>query len=91
MIRRLITAPLITGLLITTLYVSGCSMVSGHRKPDGTIVVTSWRFLWKSEAIVFSLASPTNFSAQLSIGKSVTDAQAVGAVTEGVVRALTRP
>jgi hypothetical protein len=78
----------------------GCSMVSGTRKPDGELVVTSWRMLWKSEAVDFSITeiqpSPlaprpsTPFTARLVIGKSSSDDAAVGAVTEGAVKGATR-
>lgn len=61
-------------------------MVSGSRKTDGTLIVTSWRLLWKSEAICFS-AGDTNFNATLRIGKSSTDDEAVAAVTEAAVKA----
>ena len=69
------------------LLLCGCSMVSGTRHADGRLVVTSWRFLWKSEAIRFT-AHDTNFVAVLSIGKSASDDASVAAVTEGITRAV---
>ena len=61
-------------------------MISGTRHADGRLVVTSWRLLWKSEAISFSTGD-TNFSACLRIGKSATDDEAVAAVTAAAVQA----
>ena len=69
-----------------------CSAVTGQRKPDGTIIVTQWRLLWKSEAVnVVANYAATNFNLQVSVGKSASDDASVGAVTEGAVRAITRP
>lgn len=65
---------------------TGCSMVSGSR---GDIRITSWRFLWKSEAIRFSVVD-SNLVATLSVGKSATDEQSVNAVTEAVVAGLVK-
>lgn len=72
--------------LLCLFVATGCSMVSGTRHADGRLVVTSWRLLWKSEAIHFS-AGDTNFSATLSIGRSAVDEAAVAAVTEAAVKA----
>jgi len=69
------------------LSVCGCCVTAGT---DGTIKVFSARFLWKSEDVAFAVRG-TNINAKLTLGKSVTDADAVGAVTEGAVKALTRP
>lgn len=71
-------------LLLNT---SGCSMISGTRHPDGRLVVTTWRLLWKSEAIRFTTNDATNFAVTLAIGKSNTDDEAVAAVTEAAVKA----
>jgi hypothetical protein len=76
-------------VLALCLLASGCSMVSGTRHDDGRMVVTSWRLLWKSEAISFT-ARDTNFSATLRIGKSAVDEQSVNAVTEAVVAGLVK-
>lgn len=64
-------------------------MVSGTRHTDGRLVVTSWRFLWKSEAISFT-AGDTNFNATLRIGKSATDAESTAAVTQAIVTGLVK-
>lgn len=71
-------------LCVFALILTGCSMVSGTRRADGTLMVTSWRLLWKSEAIRFSVVS-TNFSSTLEIGSSTTDAAAVESVVKGAV------
>jgi hypothetical protein len=74
-------------ILFIGVLISGCCVTAGT---DGNIRVISCRLLWKSEDISFSVRS-TNLNARLSIGKTTTDANAVGAVTEGAVKALTRP
>lgn len=76
---------------------TGCSVTRGHRAPDGSLTVTNYRLLWSSEAVDFSVKQPavTNlqpaFNAQLKIGKSATDDEAVAAVVAGVVKGITRP
>lgn len=80
-------------LLSLAALLTGCSMVSGARHPDGRLVVTSWRFLWKSEAIRFTASDMIGTNNQplhvtLSIGKSATDSESVGAVTEGITKAV---
>jgi len=65
----------------------GCCVTAGT---DGTIKVISCRLLWKSEDVAFAVRG-TNINARLTLGKSITDADAVGSVTEGAVKALTRP
>lgn len=62
-------------------------MVSGTRHADGRLVVTSWRCLWKSEAIKFSIAESNQLTATLSVGKSSTDDEAVAAITAAAVSA----
>lgn len=84
---RLIHSTLFLLCLLCLFAATGCSMVSGTRHADGRLVVTSWRFLWKSEAIRFT-ARDTNFVAVLSIGKSASDEASVAAVTEGITRAV---
>lgn len=66
-----------------------CSMVSGKRRTDGSLVVTSWRLLWKSEAIEFS-AGDTNFSATLRVGKSRSDEEAIKLAAEAAARAAVK-
>lgn len=74
------------------LFIAGCSVVTGQRTPDGTITVTSWRCLWKTEAVTVSAAyAATNFNIHLSVGKSQTDSAAVAAVASGAVKGLTHP
>lgn len=67
---------------------TGCSVTRGTRTPDGSLTVSNWRFLWRSEAVRFETNS-TNFNARLVIGKSASDDAAVGAVVEGVVKGVT--
>ena len=74
-------------LCALVVFLTGCCVTAGT---DGNIKVISCRFLWKSEDVSFSVRS-TNINARLTLGKSNTDADAVGAVTEGAVKALTRP
>lgn len=75
----------------------GCSVTRGTREPDGTLTVVNYRLLWSSEAVDFSVKQPATgnsqpaFNAQLKIGKSATDDEAVAAVVEGVVKGITRP
>lgn len=64
-------------------------MVSGTRHADGRLVVTSWRLLWKSEAIRFT-AHDTNFVAVLTIGKSGTDTEATAAVAQAIVTGIVK-
>lgn len=86
-VRGMFVRGIIPLTIIPLTLLCGCSMVSGTRHTDGRLVVTSWRLLWKSEAIRFS-AGDTNFSATLSIGKSATDAEATAAVTQAVVTGI---
>jgi hypothetical protein len=67
----------------------GCSVTRGKRLPDGTLTVSNWRLLWKSEAVRFETNS-TNFTARLVIGKSTSDEASVGAVAEGVATGVTK-
>lgn len=76
--------------LIWVLLAAGCSSVTGTRKPDGTLTVTSFRALWKSEAIAFSLKDTNGFTATLTIARSGTDEQSVKAAVEGAVSAIIR-
>lgn len=71
---------------ILVILTTGCSMVSGQR---GDIRVTSWRFLWKSEAIRFSVVD-SNLVATLSVGQSASDEASVNAVTEAVVAGVVK-
>jgi hypothetical protein len=76
---------------------SGCSVVAGKRTPDGTLTVSSFRCLWRSEAVVFTASvadtnlQPATCNVELKLGTSATDSAAVGAVTAGAVKGLTRP
>lgn len=69
---------------------SGCSVVTGKRAPDGTITVSSYRCLWRSEAVRVQ-TSYADFALGLSVGRTETDSAAVGAVSAGAVKGLTRP
>lgn len=64
-------------------------MVSGTRHADGRLVVTSWRCMWKSEAIKFSVAD-SNLVATLTLGKSATDEKSVNAFTEAIVAGMVK-
>lgn len=67
---------------------AGCSAISGTRKPDGTLTITSHRLLWSSEAIDFSVADTNQFKAGLKVKKSNVDAEALSAIAEGVAKGL---
>lgn len=58
-------------------------MISGSR---GDIRITSWRFLWKSEAIVFSVVD-SNLVASLAVGKSRSDEESIALATQAAVAA----
>lgn len=73
--------------LLCLFVATGCSVTRGTRQPDGTLVVTNYRLLWKSEAVSFTTNS-TNFNARLTLGKSTSDDAAVGAVVEGVTTGI---
>lgn len=83
-------------LLVGLLCCCGCSMISGTRKPDGTMRITSWRALWKSELITFryieippgaSWSSTNGWDVEITIGKSSTDKEALAAVADAAVKA----
>lgn len=81
---------LLCGFLSLGFILAGCSVTRGTRTPDGTLTVSNYRALWTTEAVNFSLAA-SNLTVTLRIGASATDSESVGAVTEGVVKGLTRP
>jgi hypothetical protein len=64
-------------------------MVSGKRRPDGTLTVTSWRALWKSEAVAFTAAGE-DFSTTLAIGKSRSDEESLKLAAEAAVKAAVK-
>lgn len=84
-------------VLLVSLILTGCSVTRGTRSPDGTLTVVNYRLLWSSEAVDFSVKQPAAsnsqpaFTAQLKIGKSATDDEAVAAITAGVVKGIIRP
>lgn len=73
-------------LCVSVAFFTGCAMVSGERKADGALIVTSWRLLWKSEAINFSVTD-SNLTARLAVGNSTTDDQALAIAAEAAVKA----
>lgn len=66
-----------------------CSVTRGVRAPDGTLTVSNYRLLWRSEAVDFSTNS-TNFNARLILGKSTSDDASVNAVAEGVAAGVVK-
>jgi hypothetical protein len=77
---------------VICLPLSGCSVATARRTPDGVITVSSFRCLWKTEAVSVNTSySSGGFNLILTVGHSASDDKSVGAVTEGAVRALTRP
>jgi hypothetical protein len=77
-------------LILALALASGCSVVSAKRTPDGVVTVSSFRCLWKTEAVRVDAAYET-FTLKLTVGYSASDDKSVGAVAEGAVKALTRP
>lgn len=47
----------------------GCSMTRGVRAPDGTLTVSNWRLLWKTELVDFSVIQPATPSATNQISQ----------------------
>jgi hypothetical protein len=62
----------------------GCAVVKGSRSPDGTLSISSQRFLWSSEGIAFSVNESNRFTTTLSVQKSSPDAQSIHEVFSGV-------
>jgi hypothetical protein len=79
--------------LLSAFALTGCSVATAKRTADGVITVSSFRCLWKTEAVSVntSFTAPAAFHLNLSVGQSATDSQSVSAVTEGAVKGLTRP
>lgn len=79
-------------LIATLLFITGCSSITGERiAQDGSrLTIRAHRMLWKSDKIAFTLESQ-GLKATLSVGSSATDAETAKAITEGAVKALTRP
>jgi hypothetical protein len=75
-------------LIPLLLILTGCVQVSGKRSPDGTLTVSTHRFLWVSEGISFRLTEGTNGSltTTLSVKHSSTDDAALAAVVQGAVQ-----
>jgi hypothetical protein len=75
-------------LLIPLLFLTGCVHVKGTRSPDGTLTVSTTRFLWTSEGIAFSLKEGTNgiLSTTLAVKKSSPDDAALAAIVQGAVQ-----
>jgi hypothetical protein len=86
--RRINFCFLLSALGFALFALPGCSAISGTRKPDGTLTITSHRLLWASEAIDFSVADTNAFKTTLKVQKSNADAQALGAIAEGVAKGL---
>lgn len=75
-------------LCIIALSLCGCAHISGERKPDGTMTVRTTRFMWSTQNLEFSVNDGTNVVATLRAKKSSPDAEALGAIAEGVARGL---
>ena len=73
----------LAALLLCAFALSSCSMISGSR---GDIRITSWRLLWKSEAIVFSVVD-SNLVASLAVGSSRSDDESIALATAAAVSA----
>lgn len=70
--------------------VAGCAYITGTRTaPDGSrLSITSSRLLWSSEGVKSSVTDSNGLSFTLEVQKSNPDAQAIGAVAEGVAKGL---
>lgn len=75
-------------LLLLLPLLAGCAHISGERTPDGTLKLTTTRFLWSSQNVQFSLTDGTNMVVTLKASKSNSDSEALGAIAEGVARGL---
>lgn len=75
-------------LLGMGLLLSGCAHIAGERSPDGTLKLTTTRFLWSSQNVQFSLSDGTNIVVTLRSSKSNSDSEALGAIAEGMARGL---
>lgn len=77
--------PLVSAFCILhfALLITGCSVITGTR---GDIRITSWRCLWKSEAIQFSVVD-SNLVATLSVGKSRSDEESIALAAAAAVQA----
>ena len=77
-------------VILPLLLLAGCVQVSGHRSPDGALTISTHRLLWSSEGITFTTSSAADgkFVTTLTVQKSNPDAQAIGAVAEGVAKGL---
>lgn len=76
--------------LVVIVTMAGCSSTRGRRttKDGSVLTVSNHRFFWASEGVDFTVRDTNGFSASLSIQKSNPDAQAIGAVAEGVAKGL---
>lgn len=75
-------------VFIGYLLLCGCAHIAGERKPDGTLTLTTTRFLWSSQNVEFSVSDGTNLVVTLKAKKSQTDAEALSAIAEGVARGM---
>ncbi|HRV30747.1 MAG TPA: hypothetical protein P5169_03480 [Kiritimatiellia bacterium] len=78
--RMMLKIAVVTAALAT----AGCAMIEGTRSPDGSLTVSSRRFLWSSEGISFGLRDTNGFQTTLAVQKSSTDATAINAVFSGL-------
>lgn len=78
--------------LVAIAALTGCSVTKGIRvaKDGSTLAVTNRRLLWNSEGVDFTVKDTNGFAVSLSIQKSNPDAQAIGAVAEGVAKGLAK-
>lgn len=81
---------LLLGLGLAGLLASGCSSTSGVRVlPDGSkLAISNLRLLWASEGIKATTKDLQGFEFSLEVNKSNPDAQALGAVAEGVAKGI---
>lgn len=84
--------PMLLIIASLALVATGCSSISGTRTlPDGTqLTVRSMRFFWASEMISAGTEDTNGFKFTLTVGKSKSDADAIGAVARGVAEGLAK-
>ena len=69
---------------MVVIILTGCVQVSGSRKPDGTLSITSHRFFWASQGINFTVGDTNGLKVLLQVNTSTVDSAALQAIAQGV-------
>lgn len=75
-------------LSVLVLVSFGCAHISGERAPDGTLKISTTRFLWSSQRVEFNVRDGTNLVVTLRVNKSNSDNEALAAIAEGAARGI---